>query len=281
MAYENWVEEIMLVELESTAERVVPGKSDYEIYQEHIKRYVFASNYTKNKIVLDNACGTGYGAWYMLKKGDAKEVVGVDISEDAINYAKNNYTDENISFICADAADLPFSKKYFDVVVSFETIEHLKDNEKFLSECNRVLKNGGIFICSTPNKKIYSPYSEVPLNPFHIREFYPQEFYELISKYFTNIDLYGQHNINLIKRSVFRFGRKMSSIIPNGDAVRTVIKSIICSNKNIGENKDEKSRVERPEEIIDKKYEVSGFRNNPITTPTYIIIVARKNEKVI
>lgn len=66
-------------ELEFTGEFVVPNKTPYATYQEHINRYVFASNFVMNKIVLDVACGTGYGSNCLLKS--AKMVVGGTFQE--------------------------------------------------------------------------------------------------------------------------------------------------------------------------------------------------------
>lgn len=173
-----------MTELEWTGERVVPTKTPYVTYQEHVNRYVFASKFIKDKIVLDVACGTGYGSKYLLRKG-ARKVVGLDISIDAIKYAKEQYNinNEGLSFVCGNAIDLPFPDNYFDVIVSFETIEHLKEYRKFLLECKRVLKDGGLFICSTPNKRVSSPHTEKPKNPFHVKEFYPEEFNSLLAEY--------------------------------------------------------------------------------------------------
>jgi len=271
----------MLKELDFTGERVIPGKTPNVLYQEHISRYTFASQFTNNKTVLDVACGTGYGDWQMLKKGNAKKIMGIDISKEAINYAIDRYKDEKISFVRADAVDLPVSDGYFDVVVSFETIEHLEEPRRFLSECKRVLKNGGLFICSSPNKKIYSPYSKKPLNPFHVMEFYPEQFFTLLNEYFSHVDLYGQCNINLFKKTVFRYGRKLFSIIPNGDNVKNKIKNLMLSRKSLAGENDIESQGENSEETIDGNCKVSKFINNQITTPTYIIAVARKNEKEI
>lgn len=72
-------------ELEFTGEFVVPNKTPYATYQEHINRYVFASNFVKDKTVLDIVCGTGYGSSYLARKG-AKRVLGGDISKKAIEY---------------------------------------------------------------------------------------------------------------------------------------------------------------------------------------------------
>jgi len=162
-------------------------------FQTGIGRYAFAAQFVKNKTVLDIACGSGYGSSYLLSKG-AKAVTGGDISEETIEYAKARYWKDNLNFLPVNAEQLPFANNSFDVVVSIETIEHLKNHENFLVECRRVMKDGGTFICSTPNKEVMplNPTSpEKPSNPFHIKEYSVEEFQQLLSRYFKNVDLYG------------------------------------------------------------------------------------------
>jgi len=191
-------------DMEFTGERVVPGKTPQTIYDEHIYRYVFAANLAENKAVLDVACGTGYGVGYMTEKG-AGEVVGVDISMVAVNYARERFGKDNkASFICADAIRLPFVENAFDIVVSFETIEHIRQYRKFLAECLRVLKENGLLICSTPNRRIFSPNLAKPINTFHVKEFWPEEFYRLLRRYFADTTLYGQCDVKLADNSVDR-----------------------------------------------------------------------------
>lgn len=266
-----------IAELEFTGERVVPGKTPYLTYQEHINRYAFASKFIKNKIVLDVACGTGYGSYYLIKIG-AKKVIGLDISSDAINYAKNIYKNQNLNFIQGDSINLPFHNKSFDVITSFETIEHIKEYDKFLKECWRVLRNSGLFICSTPNKKISSPHTKLPLNSFHVKEFFPEEFCEIINKYFVDTRLYGQENINFIKRRIIDIGRRTLLVIPWGEIIKRVIKKYISSNDKIFDfnSNQQNGRIELLEDIIDEDYKVSKFKENKITTPAYIIAIAKK-----
>lgn len=191
-------------DMEFTGERVVPGKTPQTIYDEHIYRYIFAANLAENKAVLDVACGTGYGVGYMTEKG-AGEVVGVDISMVAVNYARERFGKDNkASFICADAIRLPFVENAFDIVVSFETIEHIRQYRKFLAECLRVLKENGLLICSTPNRRIFSPNLAKPINTFHVKEFWPEEFYRLLRRCFADITLYGQCDVKLADNSVDR-----------------------------------------------------------------------------
>jgi len=188
--------------MEFTGERVVPGKTPRDIYLEHINRYVFATSWVQNKSVLDVACGTGYGVHYLVKKG-ARRAVGVDISIEAMNYAQDRFgEDRRVSFICADGTKLPCVDNFFDVVISFETIEHIRQYRRFLLECRRVLKENGLFICSTPNRRVFSPHIGKPLNPFHVKEFWPEEFYRLLCRYFVDVTLYGQRDVNLVENSV-------------------------------------------------------------------------------
>ena len=114
---------------------------------------VFASGFVENKTVLDVGCGSGCGTHQFALKG-AQLVVGGDISGEAIEYANTRYHDDRAYFILLDAQELPFPDNSFDTIIAFEVIEHLKRYEHFLSECNRVLRDGGKFISSTPNKAV-------------------------------------------------------------------------------------------------------------------------------
>jgi ubiquinone/menaquinone biosynthesis C-methylase UbiE len=191
-------------DMEFTGERVVPGKTPQTIYDEHIYRYIFAASLAENKVVLDVACGTGYGAGFMADNGSSK-VVGVDISMEAVDYARERFGKNNkANFICTDAIRLPFVDDAFDTVVSFETIEHIRQYGRFLAECRRVLKEDGQLICSTPNRRIFSPKVAKPVNTFHVKEFWPEEFYRLLLRYFADITLYGQCDVKLADNSVDR-----------------------------------------------------------------------------
>lgn len=199
--------------MEFLGERVIPGQTPERIYDDHIARYKFASQYVVNKKVLDVACGTGYGSKYLLSQG-AKEVVGVDISDEAIKYARQHYTDDKLIFLKADATNLSFPESFFDVVVSFETIEHLENYQKYLSEINRILKTDGILLISSPNRLVTSPdypkRKKSPDNPFHFVEFTETELIDLLKNNFKEIKVLGQRMINkifilpLIRKFFFR-----------------------------------------------------------------------------
>ena len=159
--------------------------------QSHINRYEFAANQIKDKIVLDIACGDGYGA-FMLSKV-ARQVYAVDLSEEAIKRASSLYENKNLSFIQASGLKLPFADSSVDVVVSFETIEHMSesDGRKFLLEIKRVLKDGGRLILSTPEKDAVS-LGGLPVNPFHLHEYSTNELAESLGKIFKVQKIYYQ-----------------------------------------------------------------------------------------
>lgn len=263
-----------LKEITFTGERVIPKITPYDIYQEHIARYVFTSRFIKNKVVLDVACGTGYGTFFLSKSG-VEKIIGIDISEDAIKYALTRYKGGNIEFIVGNATSLPFPDEFFDVVVSFETIEHISEYEKFLIECKRVLKNNGIFICSTPNKKVSSPNTIKPLNPFHVKEFFPEEFEEILSRNFEDIRLYGQHNIFLIKKRIAGIIGKIILKIPKGETIKNMLKEFIISNRELVKEIEELNSSG----IISKKYMVSKFKDNNFISSSYIVAVAKKRNR--
>ena len=190
--------------MEFTGERVVPDKTPQEIYKEHIDRYIFAADFACGNDVLDVACGTGYGVDYIAGAG-AKRAVGADVSIEAVKYAQNRFgMDRGRCFTCSDGVCLPFACNSFDVVVSFETLEHISKYNEFMVECKRVLKEEGVFICSTPNKRIFSPDAEKPPNTFHVKEFWPEEFRNLLQRHFADVTLYGQCDVTLKNNSVER-----------------------------------------------------------------------------
>lgn len=171
-----------------TGERFVPTEQG-RIRLEHHHRYAVVLDYVRNSDVLDLACGEGYGS--AMLAGHARTVVGADISEEAINHASSAYQGSNITFVRSDAAQLKFADDSFDVVISFETIEHLAEQEKMLAEIRRVLRAHGILIMSSPNRPIYSEESGES-NPYHIKELDFAELDYLLKTQFQSVQYYGQ-----------------------------------------------------------------------------------------
>lgn len=175
-----------------TGERFVPGISDNQLEIEHYQRYYSVLPLVKGKRVLDAACGEGYGSSIMASV--AGKVIGLDISQDAIDRASKQYKEHsNLQYVVGDVSNLPFPDSSIDVVVSFETIEHISVElqYKFLNEIQRVLVPDGYVIMSTPNKAIYSDLFNYH-NPFHIHEFYKNEFVDFLHQSFCNVKIYDQ-----------------------------------------------------------------------------------------
>lgn len=139
------------------------------------------------KEILDCACGRGYGSIYLA--GFARKVTGVDISEEAIEHCKTNYKKENLVFLKMDASELSFPDAKFDAIISQDTLEHVRDDRKFLKEMARVLKPGGVFIVLTPNSPCHN---EKPDNPYHFREYSRESLDKLLLEYFRDRKYYGK-----------------------------------------------------------------------------------------
>ena len=167
-------------------ERMVPEEAHARIFWEHVARYRFAKDFVRGKRVLDIACGEGYGAAGLAKAG-AASVVGIDVSADVCDHARRKY---GLDARAGDAQAIPLPDRSIDVVVSFETIEHVDQPVVFLGECARVLVPDGMLIVSTPNRPVYS--SEGRKNPFHRLEFDEREFTEVLHSQFKAVRLYTQ-----------------------------------------------------------------------------------------
>lgn len=158
---------------------------------EHVFRYHKAIEHIKpNYSVLDLACGNGYGT-FLLAEASQNTTIGGDINSKIIHQCSIDFQMNNLKYMTLDGTKLPFNTGEFDLVVSFETIEHLKEYVIMLEEFKRVLKTNGKIILSTPNSKVTSP-NGVILNKFHTQEWNRHELNELLCKHFTKVDLYGQ-----------------------------------------------------------------------------------------
>jgi len=156
---------------------------------EHLARYNLVKG-EKDFTILDIGCGTGHGSNLLAR--NFKRVYGVDISQEAIDYAKKNWQKGNIKFIVGSGTEIPFSKNTFDIAVAFEVFEHIKNWKKFLSELKRVIKRNGLIYISTPNKDVYSPGTKRPINPHHFFEMTEKQFRKALGSYFQIDKFLGQ-----------------------------------------------------------------------------------------
>jgi SAM-dependent methyltransferase len=171
--------------LEFTGERFVPWLSG-EIAYEHWHRYAFARRFVAGRTVLDAACGEGYGT-ALLARG-AAQVIGLDLDPAAVVHARGAYAGQpRLTFECGSVAAIPLPDASIDVIVSFETVEHLPaaDQPQMIAEFARVLTPGGLLLISSPNRKVYSDDTGYS-NPFHLHELYREEFAALLSAAFPH-----------------------------------------------------------------------------------------------
>jgi len=216
-----------------TGERFVPTESlDLDLEIEHLHRYYSITDLVKNKIVVDAACGEGYGSYLLAHH--AALVHGVDISEEAIYHAKDKYNRTNLTFVVDSIASLPFENNSIDVLISFETIEHVNEQlqSTFLNEIKRVLKHDGILVMSTPNKLIYSDIPQYK-NQFHVKEFYREEFVSFLETNFSNVNIFEQdfQVISMINNKDEQTFKKMPFKKQAEDIGKYLI--AVCSNINI------------------------------------------------
>jgi len=182
---------------EFTGERVIPGEVDPDLWNEHIARYTFAARIAGGCLVLDAGCGTGYGAAELAQ--EARNVLGIDVSEEAIAFAREHYRRDNLRFERASCLEIPAADGSFDLVVAFEIIEHLSGWRDFLGEVRRVLAPGGRFLVSTPNKLYYTEArAQQGPNPFHKHEFEFNEFRVELEAFFPRVTLYLENHASAI-----------------------------------------------------------------------------------
>ena len=175
-------------ELEWTGERYVPSvHGDVEL--EHLHRYAVARALAGHKVVLDIACGEGYGTNILAEV--AQHVTGVDLSPRVIEHAAAKYRAGNVAFRVGTCSAIPVASHSVDLVVSFETIAHHAYHDEMMKEIQRVLRPQGTLIISSPDKH---EYSDVPRHrhPYHIKELYLDELRDLLGAFFRNVSIYGQ-----------------------------------------------------------------------------------------
>ncbi len=156
---------------------------------EHLHRYFFARSLCRGLDVLDVASGEGYGAALLAQV--AKSVVGVEVAEDTVEHARAAYAAPGLSFLHGDARRIPCPDQSFDAVVSFETLEHFYEHDEFMAEVRRVLRPGGLFVISSPERDVYSPAGGTP-NPYHVHELTHAEFSTLLGANFGHVAMYAQ-----------------------------------------------------------------------------------------
>ena len=177
--------------MEFTGERMTTA-IEGEIEFEHFHRYCLARDLCPGLDVLDVASGEGYGSSVLANV--ARSVTGVDIDPAAIAHARTTYGAENLRFVQGSALDLPLSDASVEAVVSFEALEHVREQARFMAEVKRVLRPGGKLIVSTPERAVYSARGE-PVNKYHLLELTVAEFDSLLRANFRHVLILSQRAI--------------------------------------------------------------------------------------
>lgn len=180
-----------------TGERTLPGIPDENYwFQRHVVAYRLAAAAAPGRVVLDAGCGEGYGLG-MLALAGARRVVGADLEADVVAHAQAAYAggDTGVEVHQCELMSLPLADDEVDLTVSFQVIEHLHDIPGYLASLRRVTRPGGEVWIATPNRLTFTPESDVPVNPFHTREFTADELHhELSAAGLTVATVLGVHH---------------------------------------------------------------------------------------
>ena len=185
-------------ELELTGERTLPGipRENYW-FQRHLVAYELASTFAEDKNVIDVGCGEGYGP--SILAGRAQKVLGVDIAPEVVGHAAGQYGTKNLSFRVMDVNRLELPPQSFDLAVSLQVVEHLADVSGYFAEIARILGPEGVALLSTPNRLTISAGSDKPINPWHLREYTPEEFRDALGVHFETVEIKGLFHARWLK----------------------------------------------------------------------------------
>ena len=175
--------------------------------------YEWALQYVKGKSIADIGCADGYGT--QSYANHVESVIGVDYSEPTLKIAREKYKHlTNLSFISGKVPPLPLESNSLDVITAFQFIEHIEDRAGFMKDVMRVLKPGGVFLCTTPNNKM-----SIARNPFHVHEYTFAEMEKEAGGIFTSIELWGvqgSERVNKYYEDNAKWAKKILRLDPLG-----------------------------------------------------------------
>lgn len=204
-------------------ERSVPGSASWPQYRGRaLKRYQFVSERAREKRVIDVASGTGYGSFLLATEGEAQSVLGLDVSQRAVEYATANFMSNNLSFRVADGQQLrDLDVGPVDLVSSMGTLEHIECPRDFAKGVHHQLVEGGIWLVTMLNSLTHP---ENEKDPYHYQEWTDEEFRRFLEEQFSQVELFWLV-INEVGVNKKEYNRRRLQFIPL--KLRLIIKTVL------------------------------------------------------
>jgi SAM-dependent methyltransferase len=182
--------------LHLTGERTLPDVPEENYwFQRHLVVYEWIARRVQGRRVVDLACGEGYGTAVLGRT--ARSVVGVDANPEAYEHARAKYTGATVTF---ERTMVELWRGDVDAVVFLQTIEHIPDPEALLEHVRGLIGPDGIAFVSTPNVLTLAPKGETRSgNPWHVREYRPDEYRALCERHFGRVDLFGLFHARMLR----------------------------------------------------------------------------------
>ncbi len=252
-----------------TGERSVPGATPYRVFHEHAWKYAFAAGLVRGRAVVDVGCASGLGIELFARSGAAR-CLGIEVSREPLVYGRAALGPGEFLLVQGDGRWLPVADRSVDLVVALEVVEHVPDPERMIAEAVRVLGDSGVLVCSTPNVEVSRN-----RNPFHVREFTPGEFAELLRGFFSQVDLYAQTLLS--RRSV-----RLLHLREDGGAILHRLLSFLplsrfaarWRGKRGAQAMERATRIDPPS--LDPAYRIVPAPAAPSLVPTYLLAVCRR-----
>ncbi len=167
-------------------ERSVPGSASWPLFRGRaLRRYMFVCERTRAKRVLDVASGTGYGSYLLATEGGAQSVLGLDVSQRAVEHATDTFKSDNLSFRMADGQQLrDLDVGPVDLVSSMGTLEHIEHPNAFAEGIHHHLTEGGKWLVTMLNSLTHP---EDEKDPYHYQEWTDEEFRHFLEKQFRKV----------------------------------------------------------------------------------------------
>ena len=202
---------------------------DYCLRLMHLSAYEEVARLAQDKQVLEIGCNTGYGTKMLSQV--CRRIVGVDLSISALKLAATRYASENIGYLLVDGVRLPFADGEFELIISFQVIEHISNYHSYLSELKRVLAADGMVVFTTPNALVRLDPGMKPWNEFHVHEFSATELTQLLGEWFPKVEVRGlsatdevyQVEYGRVQRNLREARQRSRAVLPDYRAVRSKV----------------------------------------------------------